>query len=162
VAATLYGDPDKALALLGDPKNLPDGVGAAALAPIRSFLSAQSPRNAAERARAAGELLASARRGELYPEMAMAMLSRLGDMDGAFDAAALYADRDDHSFDSPAYLFMPATAPMRRDPRFMPLAARLGLPQYWLESGEWPDFCSEPGLPYDCKAEAAKVVAAKH
>jgi hypothetical protein len=49
---------------------------------------------------------------------------------------------------------------MRRDPRFMPLAARFGLPQYWLASGEWPDFCSEPGLPYDCKAEAGKAVAA--
>ena len=24
-------------------------------------------------------------------------------------------------------------------------------------AGHWPDFCSEPDLPYDCKAEAAKL-----
>jgi hypothetical protein len=48
---------------------------------------------------------------------------------------------------------------MRRDPRFMSLAAKLGLVDYWRSSGKWPDFCSEPGLPYDCKAEAAKAPA---
>jgi hypothetical protein len=39
----------------------------------------------------------------------------------------------------------------------MPLMARLGLVDYWRASGHWPDFCSEPGLPYDCKAEATKL-----
>ena len=48
---------------------------------------------------------------------------------------------------------------MRRDPRFMPLVQRLGLVDYWRSSGHWPDFCSEPGLPYDCKAVAAKLTA---
>jgi len=37
------------------------------------------------------------------------------------------------------------------------LAARVGLVDYWRTSGHWPDFCFEPGLPYDCKAEAAKL-----
>lgn len=31
--------------------------------------------------------------------------------------------------------------------------------QDWLKSGEWPDFCFEPDLPYNCKAEAAKLAA---
>jgi hypothetical protein len=30
---------------------------------------------------------------------------------------------------------------------------------YWRASGKWPDFCFEPDLPYDCKAEAAKLAA---
>jgi hypothetical protein len=54
-------------------------------------------------------------------------------------------------------LFSPDTAPLRRDPRFMRTAAKLGLVDYWRSSGHWPDFCSQPGMPYDCKAEAAKL-----
>ena len=53
-------------------------------------------------------------------------------------------------------LFRPWLSNVRRDPRFIPLAKRLGLLDYWRESGHWPDFCSDPELPYDCKAEAAK------
>jgi hypothetical protein len=45
----------------------------------------------------------------------------------------------------------------RNDPRFMPLAARYGLVRYWKKTGRWPDFCLEADLPYDCKAEAAKL-----
>lgn len=56
-------------------------------------------------------------------------------------------------------LFRPGLAEVRRDPRFMAAAKRIGLLTYWRKSGEWPDFCSEPTLPYDCKAEAAKLGA---
>lgn len=54
-------------------------------------------------------------------------------------------------------LFRPALAPVRRDPRFIPLASRIGLVRYWRASGNWPDFCNRPGIAYDCKAEAAKL-----
>lgn len=54
-------------------------------------------------------------------------------------------------------LFRPGLAKVRRDPRFMAVAKRIGLLSYWRKSGEWPDFCSEPDLPYDCKEEAAKL-----
>lgn len=53
-------------------------------------------------------------------------------------------------------LFRPWLANVRRDPRFIRLAERLGLVDYWRRSGHWPDFCMDPDLPYDCKAEAAK------
>jgi hypothetical protein len=43
----------------------------------------------------------------------------------------------------------------------MPLMKKLGLVDYWRTSGHWPDFCSEPGLPYDCKVEAAKFAGKK-
>ncbi|MFL6752668.1 MAG: TIR domain-containing protein [Sphingomicrobium sp.] len=59
-----------------------------------------------------------------------------------------------------SYLFFrPALASLRRDGRFMPLAKRIGLVDYWEKSGRWPDFCSRPGIPYDCKKEAAKLNA---
>ena len=56
-------------------------------------------------------------------------------------------------------LFRPWLANVRRDPRFMRLAQRLGLLDYWEKSGHWPDFCAEPDMPYDCKKEAAKLHA---
>jgi tetratricopeptide (TPR) repeat protein len=56
-------------------------------------------------------------------------------------------------------LFRPAFAEFRGDPRFMRLAKRIQLTDYWRSTGKWPDFCEEPGLPYDCKAEAAKLGA---
>lgn len=31
---------------------------------------------------------------------------------------------------------------------------------YWRKSGKWPDFCFRPDLPYDCKAEAARLAKA--
>ena len=38
----------------------------------------------------------------------------------------------------------------------LPRKGRFGLVDYWRATGKWPDFCAEPGQPYDCKAEAAK------
>ena len=54
-------------------------------------------------------------------------------------------------------LFRPWMASVRSDPRFMRLSDGLGLVDYWKKSGNWPDFCLEPGLKYDCKTEAAKL-----
>jgi hypothetical protein len=52
-------------------------------------------------------------------------------------------------------------APLRRDPRFLQLAARIGLVDYWRNSGKWPDFCSDPKLPYNCQAQARALPAGK-
>lgn len=57
-------------------------------------------------------------------------------------------------------LFRPFLRSLRNDPRFMPLAARLGLVRYWTETGQWPDFCLDSDLPYDCKTEVRKLKAA--
>jgi tetratricopeptide (TPR) repeat protein len=56
-------------------------------------------------------------------------------------------------------LFRPAFAEVRRDPRFLAAAKRLRLVDYWEKTGNWPDFCSDRTLPYDCKKEAAKLSA---
>lgn len=53
--------------------------------------------------------------------------------------------------------FRPALASFRRDPRFMLVMKKSGHLEYWRKSGKWPDFCFEPGFPYDCKGEAAKL-----
>ena len=54
-------------------------------------------------------------------------------------------------------LFRPHFRETRRDPRFMRVAQKIGLVRYWQKSGKWPDYCYEPGIPYDCKKEAAKL-----
>ncbi len=49
-------------------------------------------------------------------------------------------------------LFPKAYPRLRADRRFMKVCARLGLVEYWLETGHWPDCAAE--VPYDFRAEA--------
>lgn len=86
--------------------------------------------------------------------------SRLQAFDDAFAfAAALYPPRhgrtpaeDDAmwlarpSTQNTAYLTSEAAAGMRRDPRYLPLAERLGLLDYW-RTGRLPDFCTQAHEP---------------
>jgi len=65
-----------------------------------------------------------------------------------------YPDQVDQITD---VLFRPALRNFRRDPRFMRVAARLGLLKYWQSSGKWPDFCFDADLPYDCKRVGTAV-----
>ncbi|MBW8813761.1 MAG: winged helix-turn-helix domain-containing protein [Caulobacterales bacterium] len=83
------------------------------------------------------------------------MLAREGDVDGAF--AELEGARMPGG---PIVLFYPEMRIVRADPRFWPLVARIGLAAYWQTSGHWPDFCAEPGLPYDCKVMARAATSA--
>ncbi|HSZ51923.1 MAG TPA: winged helix-turn-helix domain-containing protein [Caulobacteraceae bacterium] len=47
-----------------------------------------------------------------------------------------------------------------RDPRYPRLCAKLGLCDYWVETGKWPD-CADAGLlPYDFKAECRRLATA--
>lgn len=54
-------------------------------------------------------------------------------------------------------IFRPSFYSLHRDPRFMTIAHRFGLSDFWRDTGKWPDFCARPDLPYDCKAEADKL-----
>ena len=84
-------------------------------------------------------------------------LSMLGFVDNAFDIAGRYAATPDAS-EYTAFLFSPKTAAMRLDPRFIGVAAKLGLVSVWRKTGKWPDFCADSNLPYNCRAEAEKVL----
>jgi TolB-like protein/class 3 adenylate cyclase/tetratricopeptide (TPR) repeat protein len=54
-----------------------------------------------------------------------------------------------------ALLFQAGMPELRNDPRFARLCARLGLVEFWLASGKWPDCVSE--VPYDFKAACEQV-----
>ncbi|MCL6697944.1 TIR domain-containing protein [Sphingomonas sp. NSE70-1] len=61
----------------------------------------------------------------------------------------------------PASVFRSKFAFVRNDVRFMAIMKKWGGQfDYWRKSGNWPDFCFEPSLPYDCKVEAAKLARA--
>jgi TolB-like protein/tetratricopeptide (TPR) repeat protein len=55
----------------------------------------------------------------------------------------------------PALLFHAGMPELRNDPRFVPLCARLGLVEFWLATGKWPDCVDE--IAYDFKAECEKA-----
>lgn len=86
-------------------------------------------------------------------------LQGLGEVDRPNEFYQLLAEVGDGGILShdASILFRPWMATIRRDPRFMVLARRLGLVDYWRTSGQWPDFCAEAGLRYDCKTEAATL-----
>ena len=86
------------------------------------------------------------------------MLNNVGRPDAAFEAVAWAAAKGVTEAD-PGPLFRPEADGMRRDPRFMPLAEKLGVVDFWRSSGKWPDFCEAPDLPYDCRAAAASLKA---
>ena len=52
-------------------------------------------------------------------------------------------------------LFHAIMPELRDDPRFVRLCARLGLVEFWLATGKWPDCVDE--VPYDFKAECEKA-----
>lgn len=54
-------------------------------------------------------------------------------------------------------IFRSSFRSLHNDPDFMRIVHRFGLTDFWQATGKWPDFCARPDLPYDCKAEAAKL-----
>lgn len=51
-------------------------------------------------------------------------------------------------------LFWNSMPEVRTEPRFVRLCARLGLVEFWLDSGKWPDCATT--TPYDFRAECEK------
>jgi DNA-binding winged helix-turn-helix (wHTH) protein/tetratricopeptide (TPR) repeat protein len=94
------------------------------------------------------------------PSAAPQRLLALAQFDATNEAYSVLDQRDavPAMLRSSEVLFRPQFASFRRDARFPLLAAKLGLLQFWRDSGRWPDFCSDPGLTYDCKAEAARLL----
>ena len=155
--AALVGDPDHATAMLADPErgfNLPPE----AVALWRSLIAARaapSPalRDAAYRLFDAGM--------EAHPKVDLDTLEKLALLQRVDEA---YSDADRLSLhgtgtEATETLFTTAFAPLRADPRFMTLAARLGLVAIWMGTDRWPDFCGDASLGYDCRVEAKRALS---
>jgi len=80
---------------------------------------------------------------------ALGIFSEALDNVDAWRAGALETTRPHIGYET-ALLFIDQTRPLRSDPDFAKLCARLGLARYWRETGVWPDCIEETG--YDFKA----------
>ena len=78
------------------------------------------------------------------------MLAALGETRQAMEAAN--SARDHGGFES-WILFAPVTRNLRQDPGFVGLAGRMGLIEYWRETGKRPDFCTDPAMRSECSPQ---------
>jgi hypothetical protein len=165
--AVWNGHAAEADALLDDPKIAAWAASLNARDVIRLSSHAQLTGRAADRRAAIFATRAALTRGRLSPDVAINVFAINGDLDDAFAAAASYltpqrfAPPGATAMVDPSFLFTPLLKELRRDRRFMALAATAGLVEYWRNSGRWPDFCAEPDLAYDCKTEAARLASAR-
>jgi tetratricopeptide (TPR) repeat protein len=146
-----YGDPRAALYLLPRIGDLSD----ADMVPVRKVIAARIEPTPAKIDDAIAAL--NARWGG-NPRTRGNVFRALGGFGRVDEAYQLLQDREFQPFVEIDVLFRPDFAGVRADPRFMQVAARLGLVRYWRQTGYWPDFCTSEKLAYDCKTEAAKYL----
>ncbi|HEY2050544.1 MAG TPA: hypothetical protein VGH03_14465, partial [Caulobacteraceae bacterium] len=152
------GDPDRALALIADAGDKRPNYEPPDLKRWRDLAIARKSQDPAQVRALVRRTLADFAAGRLYVASAVLNLENLGAVDQVFAVAAQARPTDPLD---PEILFRSFADGVRRDPRFMPLAARLGLADEWRSSGKWPDFCSEPQTPYDCRVEAERVAISR-
>jgi tetratricopeptide (TPR) repeat protein len=144
-----YGDPRAALKLLPRIGDFSD----AEMAPTRKVIAARLDPTPAKVDDAIAALQSQSSNSHSGQNRALIALANFGRVDQAY---RLMEDQNFQPFIEPNGLFRPEFAAVRADPRFMAIAARLGLVRYWRKTGDWPDFCTSERLRYDCKTEAAK------
>ena len=83
---------------------------------------------------------------------ALAIFEEALDNVDAWRAGALETTRPHIGYET-ALLFIDQTAPLRMNPDFAKLCARLGLARYWRDTERWPDCTEQTG--YDFKAACA-------
>ena len=144
-----YGDARAALELLPRVVDSSD----ADMAPYRKLIAARLDPT---RANVDAAIVAFHGPSSSNPKARNEVLLALGNFGRVDEAYQLLEDPQFQPSIRTAILFRPDFAAVRADPRFMQVAARLGLVRYWRQTGFWPDFCRSERLRYDCKDEAAK------
>lgn len=127
--------------------------GLPSLSLLVDFVDAVESRDDAAYQATKAELLAAADQGELLHHYVFEILAAAGFHADAFELAQERIGKDDFWFRGT--LFRPSLKQFRHDPRVMELFEQNGLLEYWLTSGQWPDFCKEPDFTYDCRSKAA-------
>ncbi|HEX3653580.1 MAG TPA: winged helix-turn-helix domain-containing protein [Rhizomicrobium sp.] len=152
-----FGNAPKLLRQIDSGRALPDSPSVVAYGPMRAFVLARAKPSPAN-VEAAAEL---AIRYSSPPQVALQSLAALGRIDQAY-ALLERPNRLAGLRDAGTYILFRSNArPLLLDRRFMRLADRLGLVQFWLSSDMWPDFCGDKDLPYNCKTEAQRLRANK-
>ena len=146
-----------AVAQIDDVDGRPVSMSDASAQVLRLSMQAiQAPSPARVNAAAAANL-AMAMGGPGGSVNAIMILTALGRLDDAFTVADGYLLRqgtrlmplgytraqtwvNDQRHRKTMMLFVPVTAPLRADPRFIDLCRGAGMVDYWRASGHWPDF----------------------
>jgi tetratricopeptide (TPR) repeat protein/TolB-like protein len=154
--AVRYADPTKAAATLEDPV-LTAGQTQARLLLLRLEADARAHPSPAAVEAAAGAIKARF----VGPDNAFAAAFNFMVIGRTDDAYASIGEMQAHLMnapyvENPSPFFRPFAARFRADPRFMPLAAKLGLVKLW-KATKWPDFCTASDAPYDCRAVTEKL-----
>lgn len=143
-----YGDPRTALDLVPRFTDASD----ADMIPIRKVIAARLDPTPAK----IDDAIAALKAAGNDPGARNNLLLALGNFKRVDQIYQLLDDPQFQPFIEKDALFRPDFAAVREDPRFMQIAARLGLARYWRQTGYWPDFCRSAQLLYNCKTEAAK------
>ena len=159
----------RARALLGDWHGVDRLLALEATRPLREFregldfIRTKRDPTPANLERWRGEFEARVRATGCVDVSRLVYTAHLGLVDAAY-AAALSArlgprGADDDLMGPDAYrtalLFQAGMPELRNDPRFPRLCARLGLVEYWIASGHWPD-CAD-AVPYDFRVECERA-----
>jgi len=153
------GDPGIALSILKNADARPQNARDVTLEAYRRLAETRLARKPASTADFLRWLKQEVAVDQLDVDFAAPLLAGFGDTDGAFRMAFAY--RGDPINIDPAFLWQPESLPLRRDPRFIALAAKFHVAEFWRTTGLWPDFCSTPSWPYNCRTEVARVADAK-
>ena len=95
--------------------------------------------------------------GLLLPFYVAQFLAVGGYQDIALEMVSRLYDAGDQLVRDSGILLRPAFHAARQDPSIMQWLDRTGLRDYWVETGEWPDFCSDPSLTWDCETVASQA-----
>ncbi len=151
-----YGSPVAADTLLDDPAARPAQLTTPAIAAWRAFLRARTA--PAEATQAAKLVVDADDHAPLGHEIAIAMLAILGRGDLAW-VQADKAARQGHL--NAGVLFAATARAVRQDPRFPSLVARMGVADYWRETGRWPEICRGAQPEPECPALRAMAQPSK-
>jgi adenylate cyclase len=102
------------------------------------------------------DFIAAADEGLILHTYAALLLGAAGFEDPVFDLVRNRLNVDDLFIRSA--LFRPAFAGLRADPRVMQWFDAGTQLDYWMATGRWPDFCADPGLPYECRQAAQRYL----
>jgi tetratricopeptide (TPR) repeat protein len=116
----------------------------------RAFVEAKAARSEQASTAASAKIRAAADWGTISREHEIMMLAGLGETKQAIEAANSALD---HQQLQPWFLFTPVTRNLRKDPGFVPLAARMGLVEYWRQTGKRPDLCTDPRARSECSRQ---------
>lgn len=147
--AGFYEPPADALAVFDslDAQDSPDQSNAI----WRSYVEARTANSRNVTAAAIDRIRAAADQGKLPREIEIMMIAGLGETQQAMAEANSALDR--HQAPQAWFLFTPVTRNLRQDPGFARLASRMGLINYWRETGKLPDFCTDAGRRTECSPE---------